>query len=95
MIQPQGDGNTGFVVHGAGWPPLTPVTVALADRGNASVRVMVDGAGIFNCTIDQGHAFYPGPIPPGHHEVVVTGGGRRLTTAFDVRPPGAIPSPAP
>src|SRR5215471_12334412 len=32
MLQPVGDGNTGFVVHGAGWPPQSPVTVALAGR---------------------------------------------------------------
>ena len=95
IIQPQGDGDTGFVVHGAGWPPLSTVTLALAGRGNTSVPVLVDGAGIFNYTIDQGHAFYPGPIPPGRHEVVVTGDRRRLTTAFEVRPPGGAPSPAP
>jgi hypothetical protein len=95
MIQPQGDGATGFVVHGAGWPPLSTVMLALAGRGNASVPVQVDGAGIFNYTIDQGHAFYPGPIPPGRHQVVVTGDGRRLTAAFEVRPPGVAPPPAP
>jgi hypothetical protein len=96
VIQPTGDGNTGFVVHGAGWRPQSIVTLALAGRGNASVRVAVDGAGVFNYTIDQGHAFYPGPIPAGHHVVVVTGGGRRLTTAFEVRPPPpTAPSPGP
>jgi hypothetical protein len=96
MIQPVGDGNTGFVVHGAGWPPRSSVTLALADRGNASVRLVVDGAGSFNYTIDQGHVFYPGPIPAGNHVVVASGDGRRLTTAFQVHPPPAgAPSPAP
>jgi hypothetical protein len=96
MLQPTGDGYTGFVVHGAGWRPQSTVTLALAGRGNASVRLVVDGAGVFNYTIDQGHAFYPGPIPLGRHEVVVTGDGRRLTTAFQVHPPPVgAPSPAP
>jgi len=96
VIQPQGDGNTGFVVHGAGWPPRSTVTLALADRGNISVQVVADGAGSFNYTIDQGHVFYPGPIPPGSHEVVVTKGGHRLTTAFVVHaPPVGGPAPAP
>ena len=96
MLQPVGDGNTGFVVHGAGWKPLSAVTLALAGRRNASVRLVVDEAGSFNYTIDQRHVFYPGPIPPGYHEVVVTGDGQRLTTAFQVHPPpSGAPSPAP
>jgi Protein kinase domain len=96
VIQPTGDGNTGFVVHGAGWTPRRAVTLALADRANVVVRLAVDGAGSFNYTIDQGHRFYPGQIPPGYHEVVVTGDGRRLTTAFQVQsPPSNAPSPVP
>jgi len=83
-------------VHGAGWPPQSPVTVALAGRGSASVRLVADAAGVFNYTIDQGHVFYPGPIPAGRHEVVVTGDGRRLTAVFQVRPPPpGAPSPVP
>ena len=95
MIQPVGDGVTGFVVHGAGWPQRSTVTLTLAGR---SVRVAVDGAGAFNYTIDQGHVFYPGPIPVGQHYVVVTGAtGRPLTTSFVVQsgPPSGVPSPAP
>jgi hypothetical protein len=96
VIQPTGDGSTGFVVHGAGWPPHSTVTLALAGRGNASVRLVVDGAGSFNYTIDQGHVFYPGPIPVGIHEVVVTGDRRRLTATFQVHsPPTGAPSPTP
>ena len=96
VIQPQGDGDTGFVVHGAGWPPRSTVTLALAGRASASVRLVADGAGSFNYTIDQGHVFYPGPIPPGRHEVVVTGDRRRLTTGFLVlQPQPGAPSPAP
>jgi hypothetical protein len=95
MIQPVGDGATGFVVHGAGWSPRSTVTLTLAGR---SVKVTVDGAGAFNYTIDQGHAFYPGPIPVGQHYVVVTGAtGRPLSTSFVVQPgpPAGVPSPAP
>jgi len=97
LLQPIGDGITGFVVHGAGWPPRSMVTLTLAGRGTAHVRVQADGAGAFNYTIDQGHVFYPGAIPVGSHEVVVTGaGGRRLTATFDVQPmPPVTPSPAP
>ena len=97
MIQPVGDGSTGFVVHGAGWPPSSTITLALGGRGTAAVRLVADRAGSFNYTIDQGHVFYPGPIPPGGHEVVVTGDGRRLTTFFQVvrPPPEGVPSPTP
>jgi protein kinase-like protein len=92
LLQPVGDGTTGFVLHGAGWPPLSTVTVTLA---GVSVRLAADGAGVFNYTIDQGHAFFPGPIPIGRHEVVVTGAGHRLSTAFRVvpPPPGSTPPP--
>jgi protein kinase-like protein len=95
VIQPFGDGLTGFVVHGAGWPPRSMVTLALAGR---SVRVAVDGAGAFNYTIDQGHVFYPGPIPLGSHDVVVTGAtGQSRSASFVVQsgPPPGAPSPAP
>jgi hypothetical protein len=62
-----------------------------------SIPVAVDGAGIFNYTIDQGHVFYPGPIPVGRHDVVVTGvAGHRLSTSFLVQPaPPGAPSPTP
>ncbi|HEV3066536.1 MAG TPA: serine/threonine-protein kinase [Streptosporangiaceae bacterium] len=97
MLQPQGDGITGFVVHGAGWPPRSTVTLTLAGRAVAPVRVVTDGAGVFNYTIDQAHVFYTGPIPAGRHEVVVTGDGRRLSAAFQVLqpPPPGAPSPVP
>ena len=58
----------------------------------------VDGAGAFNYTIDQGQVFYPGPIPVGRHDVVVTGaGGHRLSTSFQVQspPPPGAPAPTP
>jgi hypothetical protein len=95
MIQPFGDGITGFVVHGAGWPPRSTVLLTLAGR---SVPVAIDGAGAFNYTIDQGHVFFPGPIPVGRHDVVVTGAsGYRLSASFQVLAPPqpGVPSPAP
>jgi Protein kinase domain len=97
MLQPMGDVTTGFAVHGAGWPPQSTVTLRLAGRAGASVRLVVDGAGTFNYTIDQGHVFYPGPIPVGRHEVVVTGDRHRLSAVFQVirPPPGGVPSPVP
>jgi hypothetical protein len=52
-----------------------------------SVRLVADGAGVFNYTIDQGHVFYPGRIPTGRHRVVVTGDGHRLSASFRVMPP--------
>jgi Protein kinase domain len=98
LLQPMGDVTTGFVVHGAGWPPRSTVTLRLAGRAGVSVQVVVDGAGIFNYTIDQGHAFYPGPIPVGRQEVVVTGDGHRFSKTFQVirqPPPGGAPVPTP
>jgi hypothetical protein len=95
MIQPFGDGITGFVVHGAGWPPRSTVLLTLAGR---SVPVAIDRAGAFNYTIDQGHVFFPGPIPVGRHDVVVTGAsGYRLSASFQVLAPPqpGVPSPAP
>jgi Protein kinase domain len=97
LLQPMGDVTTGFVVHGAGWPPRSTVTLRLAGRASVSVRVVVDGAGVFNYTIDQGHVFYRGPIPLGRQEVVVTGDGHRFSKSFQViqPPPGGAPAPTP
>jgi hypothetical protein len=98
MLQPFGDGNTVFVLHGAGWIPLTRVTVTLAGHGASRYRPVVDAMGTFNYAIDQDHAFFAGPIPAGIYHVVVTGAGRRRASGtFQVRPspPGPLPSPAP
>jgi serine/threonine protein kinase len=99
VIQPFGDGATGFVLHGTGWQPGSRVTIALAGIGVAAFRPVIDRAGSFNYTIDQDHAFFPGLMPPGVYHVQVTGpGGRHATTHFLVNPgppPGAAPSGPP
>jgi Protein kinase domain len=96
LLQPVGDGNTVFLLHGVGWVPHTRVTVRLAGHGSSRYRPTVDGAGTFNYAIGQGHDFFPGTIPPGKYLVVVTGaGGRRAAGTFQVRPPPPPPSPSP
>jgi len=94
MGQPFGDGDTGFVVHGSGFLPLTRVRVELAGAGVSRFQPTVDRQGTFNYTIDEDHLFYPGPIPVGWHTVLVLGaGGRRAHTRFQVLSPGPAPSP--
>jgi serine/threonine protein kinase len=97
LLQPFGDQETVFVVHGAHWPPGSRVSVTLTGHGTSSATVFADRAGSFNYAIDQGHAFFPGRIPPGLYHVVVTGpGGQRATGKFQVAaplPPGASPPP--
>jgi hypothetical protein len=94
LLQNHGDADTGFVIHGQGWPPFTQVTVGVPGHGTARFHPVVDGAGTFNYTFDQGHVFFRGPIPLGYHYVVVTGaGGRRAEKRFRVDPPPAGPPP--
>jgi serine/threonine protein kinase len=104
LVQPVGDADTGFIVHGTGWPPGSRVSVALAGRGVSSFHPVVDAAGTFNYTIDQGHLFFSGRMPPGAYRVVVTApGGRTAQARFRVIPPppggpppsGGSPSPSP
>jgi hypothetical protein len=84
-----------FVVHGSGFRPGTQVRVALTGHGASPIAETVDPRGTFNYAIDQGHEFFPGPIPVGDYQVVVTGaGGRTATARFRVAPPPGQPPPA-
>jgi serine/threonine protein kinase len=95
MGQPFGDGITVFVVHGSGFVPGTQVKVSLTGYGTSRVEETVDPKGTFNYAVDQGHQFFPGPMPVGAYQVVATGpGGRAATARFRVLPPpGQGPPP--
>jgi hypothetical protein len=96
-LNPFGDPDTGFVIHGANWPPGTILTIALAGLGVSPDHPVADAAGSFNYTINQSHEFRRGMLPPGAYRVTVTGsGGQRATVTFDIRsvpPPGQSPPP--
>jgi serine/threonine protein kinase len=95
-LQPFGDQDTTFVIHGANWRPGTVLTIALAGFGASPVHPIADLAGSFNYAINQDHEFAAGKLPPGVYHVVVTGGGgQRATVSFDVRLPPPPPSPSP
>jgi serine/threonine protein kinase len=80
-----GDGNTAFVVHGAGLAPGAKVTVRLDGNRVSPYSPVVDFGGTFNYVINQGHEFFPGKIPAGSHHVTVTvSGGRQSEMAFSV-----------
>jgi hypothetical protein len=83
--QIQGDSHTVFVVHGQGFPPGRPVTVALAGIGVSPEHPVTDDVGTFNYAINQTHEFFAGRLPIGNYEVVVTGpGGSRAVARFAV-----------
>ena len=85
VSQPFGDGYTEFVIHGVGFVPREPVTVAL-DGERSPDHPTADKEGTFNYVIDQGHVFFGSkPIPPKTYEVVVTAaGGLSATASFRV-----------
>jgi hypothetical protein len=94
LLQPMGDPDTIFLIHGTGWVPRSRVTVSLAGHGVSPVRPVVDQKGTFNYAVNQQHEFFPQRIPPGVYHVVVTGpGGRRAGARFLVNtpPPGQGP----
>jgi hypothetical protein len=96
MGQSYGDGDTGFVVHGSGFVPLTQVQVRLIGHGGARFHPTADQKGTFNYAIDQGHVFFAGPIPAGTYHVLVTGArGRRATATFQVHPAPPPPTGRP
>ena len=97
VSQPNGDGDTVFVVHGSGFVPLTPVRIELVGVGVSPDRPVADRKGTFNYAIDQGHVFFRGLIPVGEYQVVALGArGRQASTSFQVvplGPPGSSPPP--
>lgn len=98
LIQPYGDGNTVFVVHGSDFGPGAQITVRLVGRGVSPYRPVADRRGTFSYAIDQGHYFFPGAIPSGSYTVVATApGGSSATASFRVNgpPPGAPPPGGP
>ena len=86
VSQPFGDGDTVYVVHGAGFRPFAPVTVELAGVGVSPDHPVTDLQGTFNYAIDQGHRFFPhGPIPPGTYRVAaMTSSGPSASASFRV-----------
>jgi hypothetical protein len=91
VLQPRGDGNTVFLIHGSGWQPFSRITVALAGHGASPLHPVTDLTGTFNYAIDQGHEFFRGPLPPGLYRVVVTSSaGGRASVRF-----GVVPGPGP
>jgi len=74
-------------VHGQGWPPGRHVTLALAGARASLVRLLVDDDGTFSYAINQDRQFFPGGLPLGTYQVVVTAaGGARAVAAFAVAP---------
>ena len=99
MYQTYGDSDTVFVLHGEGWAPGEPVTVALSGH-TSPVHVIVDEAGTFNYAINQDHEFFRAGLPAGTYLVVVTARGARATASFTVHAiqpggPGGPGSPPP
>ncbi|HEY1819036.1 MAG TPA: serine/threonine-protein kinase [Trebonia sp.] len=95
VSQPYGDGYTVYVIHGTGFVPFTPVTVAVNGVGVSPDRPVTDMQGTFNYAIDQGHVFFRGPIPPGVYHVLATASsGRTASVSFTVHP-GTTTTPPP
>jgi serine/threonine protein kinase len=85
MNQPIGDGHTNFIVHGSGWRPGRVITIRLAGKQASAAMPIVDRTGTFNYAINQNHEFFPGELPPGRYEVVVTAlGGASAEATFTV-----------
>jgi serine/threonine protein kinase len=91
LAQPFGDRETVFIIHGSGYAPFTQVKIALSAPGitlrpgEPADQPETDKQGTFNYAINQGHYFYPGPLPSGAYTVQVTATGEReVTTSFIV-----------
>ena len=92
ISQPWGDGTTVFILHGSGFAPDARLTVTMSGVHVGPAVVTADDAGMFNYAFDQGHHFFPGPIPVGTYSAVVTAPGRASASAsFRVYPVGNVP----
>jgi len=84
LSQRYGDGDTGFIVCGRGWLPGSEVTVTLVGVGTSPSHPTADSAGTFYYVINEFHEFFPGMLPPGRYQVLVTGAGLRRSAFFTV-----------
>jgi serine/threonine protein kinase len=98
LLQPLGDPDTIFLIHGANWQPGTHLTIELAGLGTSAIHPIVDRAGTFNYAINQDQEFVRGPMPLGQYQLIVTGpDGQRATAKVQYitgpPPPGQAPPP--
>jgi serine/threonine protein kinase len=101
MVQSAGEPSSTFVVRGSGFPPGTPVTVAITGLGpppeqanvmqkTATVRPVTGQDGTFSFTVNQ---LFPSPYPLGLFTVEVTGShDAQASTQFMVIPASAPPA---
>jgi serine/threonine protein kinase len=97
-LQPLGDRDTTFLLHGANWQPGTHLTITVAGVGTSSYHPVVDRVGTFNYAVNQDDDLLHGRLPLGRLQVIVTGpGGQRATVRIQVTtgppPPGQTPPP--
>jgi hypothetical protein len=101
MVQAAGEPSSTFVVHGSGFAPGTPVTVAITGVGppptsanvmrkTATIKPVTGQDGTFSVTLNQ---LFPSPYPLGLFTVEVTGSaGAQASTQFMVIPQSAPPA---
>jgi len=101
MVQASGEPTSTFVVHGTGFAPGTPVTVAITGVGpppaqanvlqkTATIKPVTGQDGTLSFTVDE---LFPSPYPLGIFTIEVTGsGGAQASTQFLVIP--GSPPPA-
>ena len=93
-----GEPSSTYVVHGTGFAPGTPVTVAITGVGppptsanvmrkTATIKPVTGQDGTFSFTVNQ---LFPSPYPLGVFTVEVSGSdGAQASTQFMVIPQGA------
>jgi serine/threonine protein kinase len=101
VSQPDGDGDTVFIIHGTGFQPFVTVMVELVGVGVSPDHPVTDLQGTFNYAVDQGHRFFHKAIPPGTYRVMATASGGpsasatfRVNSAAGGGPPGPPPGPS-